>query len=571
MEAIMKKLSTGIDIFETLREQDCYYVDKTLLIKEIIEESGQVKLFTRPRRFGKSLNMTMLKSFFEIDGNPALFDGLNITKDTELCNAYMGQYPVIWLTLKGVDALNFKSALYAFASVIGNAVNNFYFLENSPALTEEEKGKYRQLLTLYTGINTVDSPENLLNMSLYDLTSLLCKHFGKPVVLLIDEYDVPLDKAHIHGYYDEMVNLIRNMFHNVLKSNPYLAFAVLTGCLRISKESIFTGLNNLKVYSISDSNCDTYFGFTEAETEAMLTYYGATKKKPVVKEWYDGYRFGDTDMYCPWDLLQYCDALMHNPESSPRNYWINSSGNDLVREFVQISTESTTKDLEDLIAGKSVKKFINEALTYRDLDSSIDNLWSVLYTTGYLTGFIDEDGQYNLRIPNKEVQEIYEKDIIAWFNQKVKDDTESGTRFYEASLSGNPGEMEAVLTELLQRSVSIRDTFTRKALRENFYHGFVLGLLSRYQDIESNSESGNGYSDIIIKNYKQKTAAILELKYLDSDSIEVMEKACQEGLNQIEKQKYDAGLLRTGLIKTILKYGISFNKKLSCVRQGNND
>ena len=527
----MKKLSTGIDIFETLREQDCYYVDKTLLIKEIIEESGQVKLFTRPRRFGKSLNMTMLKSFFEIDGNPALFDGLNITKDTELCNAYMGQYPVIWLTLKGVDALNFKSALYAFASVIGNAVNNFYFLENSPALTEEEKGKYRQLLTLYTGINTVDSPENLLNM----------------------------------------VNLIRNMFHNVLKSNPYLAFAVLTGCLRISKESIFTGLNNLKVYSISDSNCDTYFGFTEAETEAMLTYYGATKKKPVVKKWYDGYRFGDTDMYCPWDLLQYCDALMHNPESSPRNYWINSSGNDLVREFVQISTESTTKDLEDLIAGKSVKKFINEALTYRDLDSSIDNLWSVLYTTGYLTGFIDEDGQYNLRIPNKEVQEIYEKDIIAWFNQKVKDDTESGTRFYEASLSGNPGEMEAVLTELLQRSVSIRDTFTRKALRENFYHGFVLGLLSRYQDIESNSESGNGYSDLIIKNYKQKTAAILELKYADSDSIEVMEKACQEGLNQIEKQKYDAGLLRTGLIKTILKYGISFNKKLSCVRQGNND
>ena len=564
----MKNLPTGWDDFERVIKDGYYYVDKTKLINNLIETRSAVTLFTRPRRFGKTLNMSMLKNFFEVGSDPSLFDGLAISDNKELCQKYQGKYPVISISLKTVSGLSYGDALNRMRDVIGHEAERFNFLLESDSLTENDKIGYRRMVMRdeKTKENYCMSEDTIIS-SLFELSYLLKKHYDTNAVILIDEYDVPLDKAHIHGYYDKMVELIGGIFHAALKTNPNLAFGVLTGCLRVSKESIFTGLNNLDVYSISDPECDDLFGFNEAEVDKILEDYDFSEKKDEVKAWYDGYKFGKKDVYCPWDVLKYVEKHVSDRELEPQNYWANSSGNDLVREFVDISTKETTEELEKLVAGEKVEKRINENLTYRDLDGSIDNLWGILYATGYLTGTRGADNIYNLWIPNKEVRQIYEDDILKWFNNRVKEDTGSKEKFYNAIINGNAEEMEEVLNSLLFDSISIRDTFTRKYMRENFYHGFVLGLLSGFKTVRSNPESGDGYSDIMVLDRQSKTAAILELKYADSDDIEVMERACASALARIEEKKYDAPIIRAGVAKTIWKYGISFNKKLACVRK----
>lgn len=564
----MKLLSTGIENFERIIRDDYYYVDKTLLIKQLKLTGGNVTLYTRPRRFGKSLNISMLKYFFELGSDKSLFNGLAISKDKAFCAEYQAKYPVIKLSLKDVEGENFEKAFNQLRFDIGQEADRFGFLLESPNLTEDEKDDYKKIIAradlskdTYYSMNY-----DVLSSSIFELTYLLKKHYGRGVVVLIDEYDVPLDKAHVNGYYDEMVRLIRSMFHKALKTNDNLEFAVLTGCLRVSKESIFTGMNNFAVNSITAENKEEYFGFKESEVYEMLDYYHLSDRKAEVKEWYDGYKFGDSDVYCPWDVVNFCREISSGERKNARSYWANTSSNDLVREFVEISTEQTAGELESLVAGNKISKDINEELTYRDIDSTIDNLWSVLFMTGYLTGYIDSDEKYILWIPNKEVQEIYEKDIINWFKSRVREDTESHNIFYNAALSGKPEEMEEVLNGLLFDFVSIRDTFTRKYLRENFYHGFVLGLLTGFKDIRSNSESGNGFSDILILNRKDKVAAILELKYSDSDSESSMEGACMDAISQAEKLDYGTDLPRRGLAKKIIIYGISFNKKQAVVR-----
>ncbi|MDY6305936.1 MAG: AAA family ATPase [Oribacterium sp.] len=562
-----KRLPVGIDDFGEIISGNYYYADKTELVKMVIESAGQVKLFTRPRRFGKTLNMSMLKSFFEIGQDPALFDGLSVSKDQEFCSLYQGKYPVIFISLKGVNGLTYEDAEDALRTVIGREAERFSFLLDSNKLTELEIQRYERLIEAdATKKGVYSMPTEFLSQSLVMLTDLLEKHFHQKVVVLIDEYDVPLDKAHINGFYDQMVTLIRNMFQAVFKTNENLAFGVITGCLRISKESIFTGFNNLRVESISGPIGSSYYGFTEEEVQKLLTYYDLSDKFDEVKKWYDGYKFYKTDMYCPWDVLNYCADHQAVSDYYPQNYWINSSGNDLVREFIDYADAETLSQLERLIAGGKIEKAIDENITYRDIDSSIDNLWSVLYSTGYLTGTMENaEKLYSLWIPNLEVHDIFVTQIEKWFKQKVRKDTKAQDSFYHAILKGDPETMERVLTNMLQQSISIRDTYVRKERKENFYHGFVLGLLSVYPEVTSNPESGNGYSDIIVRNGDTKTGAVLELKYSETDDLQVMEKDCQEAMNQIDRQNYVAGLQRTG-VKTIFKYGISFNRKISCVR-----
>lgn len=563
----MKLLPRGLEDFAEIRREGYYYVDKTGLIRQIVQGGDKVTLITRPRRFGKSLNMSMLQNFFEIGADPQLFDGLAVAEDPEFCSQYLGKYPVIAISLKGVEALDFQGAQESLVSAIADEAMRFPFLAESPALTQEERHLYGQLTKVdLSGKSKYDMPEAILKDSLKTLTHLLTKHYGTKTVLLIDEYDVPLDKAHIHGYYEQMVTLLRTVFANALKTNPDLGFAVLTGCLRISRESIFTGLNNLTINSISSGNSGEYFGFTEQEVDDLLSYYGIADRKGEVKEWYDGYQFGKCKVYCPWDVVNYCYDISTGERDRAVSYWANSSGNDLVREFVDTVGDKTSRELEALVAGESLTKQINENVTYRELTDSAENLWSVMFSTGYLTGYLKDDGNYVLRIPNREVQQIFEKDIIRWFDGRVRRDTESGLRFYRAAMNEDPATMEDILTGLLFDSISIRDTYTRKHLRENFYHGFVIGLLTQFPDIRSNPESGNGYSDIMMLNRQEKKAVILELKYADSDSPEGMEKAGQDALGQIEKMKYDADLRRSRLFTKIIKYGISFFGKQSCVR-----
>lgn len=562
-----KRLGVGIDLFRVLRENNYYYVDKTDFIRQVAGSMGSVLLYTRPRRFGKTLALSTLKEFFRIGADPSLFEELKIAEDKAFCEKYQGKYPVIFISLKTVDGMTYESAYNAFTTIIGREADRFFFLADSERLNDEDKKDYRALIERdETGEAIYGMSQNVLAGSLRTLAGLLTKYYGQKPVILIDEYDVPLDKAYIHGYYDQMVALIRNLFHDAFKTNDNLSLAVLTGCLRVSKESIFTGLNNLKVNSITSPRGGEYFGFTDTEVEDLLSYFNLSDCKNNVKDWYDGYRFGNAELYCPWDVINYADDSAYGGRTEPANYWANSSGNDLVRRFVDLATEQTSDELEALVQGETVTKKISETLTYRELEDSIDNVWSVLYTTGYLTGYPEGDGMYKLWIPNSEVRQIFEDDIVAWFHNRVKQDTDSGARFYHAAMSGNPAEMEKVLNQLLFSSVSIRDTYSRKGLREIFYHGFVLGLLSQFQGVRSNSEAGNGYSDVMITNVKTSTAAILELKYADSDDIGIMEKACAGGIQQIEDKKYDADILRAGVATTIYKYGVSFHKKFSCVR-----
>lgn len=565
----MKILPVGISDFKEIRTGDYYYVDKSMLIKDAINNGGKVTLYTRPRRFGKSLNMSMLKNFFEIGSDPELFYGLWISEDREFREKYQGKYPVITLSLKDVDGRDFPEAFQAMCYNIFMEARRHSELSESSILNEIEKESYSEIVD-YSNRADLSNPRcrKVISESLKMMTVLLSRHYGVPAVVLIDEYDVPLDKAHVNGYYDEMVRLIRSMFSSALKDNTDLAFCVLTGCLRVTKESIFTGMNNFCVNSITDDNEFETFGFTEAEVDEMMSYYEISDRKPEAKDWYDGYIFGTGEVYCPWDMVNFCKDISLKLKKRAYPYWSNSSGNALVREFVDIASEKTASELEALVNGERIKKKIREELTYRDIDNTIENLWSVLYLTGYLTGYQDEDGMFMLWIPNKEVRTIYIDDIVTWFHNRVKKDAESSTAFYNAAFSEDAHAMQDVLNTVLFECVSLRDFQTRKYLRENFYHGMLIGLLSGYKGIDSNSDAGNGYSDITMADIKNKTAVILELKYADSDDEEAMENACNDALKQIEDMKYEQKFTRSGLFRKVIKYGISFNLKLARVKMG---
>ena len=555
-----KKLPIGIDGFEKIRTNDFYYVDKTLFIKELLQNWGEVNLFTRPRRFGKTLNMSMLKNFFEAGSDPALFDGLKIAQEKELCEKYMGKFPVISISLKSVDGLDFQTALTALKTVIGDEAGRFPFLKSSDKLTEDERGSYAQLTEVGSsqgGIYTMT--DKVAAASLKTLSKLLSKHYGQKVILLIDEYDVPLDKAFQAGYYDEMISLIRNLLGNALKTNDSLYFSVLTGCLRIFKESIFTGLNNLKVHTISDLRYDEYFGFTNADVDEILKFYGLTSYKGVIQDWYDGYRFGNTDVYCPWDVINYCDELLADPHAEPENYWANTSGNDLIRRLLKKANQSTKNDVEQLINGGTVIKPIRQELTYREVEDSIDNVWSVLYSTGYLTCRRRVPGKkMELALPNREVRALFIDLVKDWFEETTQADSARINRFCAAFPKGDAAAVQDMLNDYLWDSISVRDTAVRRNMKENFYHGMLLGLL-RSQDswlVKSNAETGEGYSDISIQT-PDRVGMIIELKYADDGNLEA---ACREALSQIEERKYAEGLKRRGT-KKIIKYGIAFCEK----------
>nr|WP_330398969.1 AAA family ATPase [Lachnoclostridium sp. An76] len=560
MEKVRKKLPVGIENFEEFFSEDFYYVDKTLFIRELLLNWGKVNLFTRPRRFGKSLNMSMLKCFFEVGADPALFDGLKIMQEKELCEKYMEKFPVISISLKSVDGLSFESASVALRTLIGDAARRFDFLRNSANLSDDDKDAYAQLTEVgraQGGLYTMT--EGMAAASLKMLSQLLEKHYGQKVILLIDEYDVPLDKAFQSGYYDEMLNLIRNLLGNALKTNESLYFAVLTGCLRISKESIFTGLNNLKVHTISDVRYDEYFGFTNSDVDELLEFYGLSSYKGVIRDWYDGYRFGDTDVYCPWDVINYCDELLADPDAEPENYWANTSGNDLIRRLLKKADQSTKNDVECLINGGSVTKTIRQELTYREIEDSIDNIWSVLYSTGYLTCRRRVPGKkMELVLPNREVRDLFIDLIKDWFQEITRADSTRINRFCTAFLEGDVSMIQEMLSDYLWDSISVRDTAVRRNMKENFYHGMLLGLLRSQGSwlVKSNAETGEGYSDISIQT-PDRVGMVIELKYADNGNLEA---ACREALRQIEEKKYAEGLKRRGM-KKIIKYGIAFCEK----------
>ena len=553
-----KKLPIGIDWFEKVRTNDFYYVDKTGFIADLLRNWGEVNLFTRPRRFGKTLIMSMLKSFFEIDADPMLFDGLEIAKEEELCREYMGKFPVVFVTLKGVDGLSYQQAVEALRFIIGEEAMRFSFLEESEKLTENEKNSYRALANLSDkGQFTME--ENVILTSLKTLSRLLSRHYGCKVILLIDEYDVPLDKAFQFGYYDEMILLIRNLFSNAFKTNEYLQFAVLTGCLRISKESIFTGLNNLNVMTITDSYFNQAFGFTNNEVKELLAYYGSEDLLETVRDWYDGYQFGGQSIYCPWDVIKYTQVLIKDKEAEPGNYWANTSGNVIIRNFISKADRKTKGEIERLIAGESVRKPINQELTYGELYSSIDNLWSVLFTTGYLTQRGKKsEGLCEMVIPNREIRDLFVKQIQEWFKEEARTDVSKLGRFCAAFPAGDASTIQELLGGYLWKSISIRDTAVRAKRKENFYHGILLGLL-QYEsnwDIASSVESGDGYSDILLWT-EQGVGVVIEIKYAEHGNLE---KSCQDALKQIEEKKYDDVLRKDGIQK-IIRYGIAFYKK----------
>ena len=559
---VRKKLPIGIENFEEFSSEDFYYVDKTLFIKELLQNWGKVNLFTRPRRFGKSLNMSMLKSFFEIGSDPALFEGLKIVQEKDLCERYMGKFPVISISLKGVSGLQYDAAVAALRTVIGNEAMRFQFLKESERLSEEEKETYARLIQIGSGEGGIYSmTEDMAVSSLKTLSQLLEKHYGQKAILLVDEYDVPLDKAFQSGYYDEMVSLIRSFLGNALKTNDSLYFAVLTGCLGISKESIFTGLNNLKVHTISDVRYDEYFGFTNADVDEILKFYGLTSYKDVIHDWYDGYRFGRTDVYCPWDVINYCDELLADPSAPPKNYWANTSGNDLICRMLKNANLTTKNEVEELLNGGQVTKRIKQELTYREIDDSIENVWSVLYATGYLTGMHVEREDANifrLWIPNGEIRKLFYELVEDWFREATRSDTSRISRFCAAFPAGDTSVIQEMLSDYLWDSISVRDTAVRRKMKENFYHGMLLGLLQNQDSwiVKSNAETGEGYSDISIQT-PERTGIVMELKYAEDGDLEA---ACSKALKQIEEKKYAEGLKRRGM-KKIIKYGISFWEK----------
>lgn len=548
------KLPVGIENFEEIRTKGFYYVDKTELIRDLLNSWGKVNLFTRPRRFGKTLNMSMLKYFFEIGTDSALFDGLAISREKALCDRHMGKYPVVFLSLKGVDGLNFETAYEEFCKLIRNEAFRLRFLNDSEKITDVEKESFRHILN-------GDYSEKDIRSSLQTMCSLLEKHYGQKVVLLIDEYDVPLDKAFNHGYYREMVDLIRSMFGAALKTNDSIFMAVLTGCLRISKESIFTGLNNFKVLSIMDTRFDEHFGFTDSEVMRLLADYNLSDHFDVTKSWYDGYRFGDADVYCPWDVVNYVDLLKADPKAKPRAFWINTSGNDLVKRFVDKADKTTQGEIERLINGEAIEKNVRSELTYNEIDDSIDNLWSVLFTTGYLTkdGETD-DGRLRLVIPNREVREVFILQIQEWFRKTFVRDDKPMRDFCQAFQTGDAETIQKHLNLVMTRMISILDTKARDDQKENYYHGLLLGLLRSDPTwlIMSNVESGDGFSDILIEPDDPDAGIIIEVKY--SPTFAGLDEACKKALEQVKTRRYDEKLRNEGR-ENLIAYGIAFNRK----------
>lgn len=554
-----KKLPVGIENFEEIRKEGFYYVDKTELIRDLLNNWGKVNLFTRPRRFGKTLNMSMLKSFFENGADSALFEGLAISRETQLCEAYMGKFPVAFISLKGVEGLTFGQAIDRFKEIIGIEAERFAFLQTSDKLSENDKDKYHALIELRDGQYSMD--ESMLASGLRTLSMLISKHYGQKVILLIDEYDVPLDKAFQHGYYKEMAALIRSLFGQALKTNDCLQFAVLTGCLRVSKESIFTGLNNFKVLSIADARFDEHFGFTDEEVRQLLADYQLEEHFAEMKEWYNGYRFGDADVYCPWDVINHVDRLCSEPGAEPQAYWINTSGNDLVKRFVCKADKTTQNEIERLVAGEAIEKAVRLELTYDEIDNSIDNLWSVLFTTGYLTqtGKV-ERGVYKLAIPNREVREVFVLQIQEWFKETVVGDEKPMQAFCQAFLDKDAEEIRKRLTVILGKMISVLDTKARDGQKESFYHGLLLGLLRSASNwlILSNAESGEGFSDILIEPEDPDMGIIIEIKY--AASIASLDEACEKAMEQIKTRRYDEKLRNDGR-EDIVAYGIAFCKK----------
>ena len=553
------KLPVGIDNFEKIRKNGFYYVDKTKLIEQLVETGGEVTLFTRPRRFGKTLNMSMLRAFFEIGADASLFEGLYITKNKAICEEYMGRYPVIFLSLKSVEGLDFEAARYRITELIGIEAERFGFLAESEFLSENERERYKAIIALQNGMNAMD--EKTLISSLQVLSQLLYKHFGQKTVILIDEYDVPLDKAFQNGYYREMVSLIRGLFGMALKTNNCLQFAVLTGCMRISKESIFTGLNNFEVLSILNAQYDESFGFTDAEVERILNDYNFKDHYLEMKEWYDGYQFGNTDIYCPWDVIQYCKSLCVDATAVPQDFWSNSSGNAIVRRFIEKADVSTKNEIERLIAGESIEKDVSPELTYDEIDKNIENLWSVLFTTGYLTHKgRTESGKYRLVIPNREVRNLFVKKIKEWFSDVSKNDGKTLEEFSSAFVNKDTEKIEQIFGDYLWNTISIRDTTVAKEKKENFYHGILLGLLGYKSSwlIKSNAESGTGYSDILVEVPVDRTGIVIELKYAEDGDLDA---ACEKALQQIEEKDYVAKLKQDGM-KNFIRYGIACFKKV---------
>ena len=551
-----KKLPLGIENFEKLRSEDFYYIDKTDWIIELLRNWAEVTLFTRPRRFGKTLNMNMLKSFFSIHCKKALFDGMKIVKEKELCEKYMGKFPVILISLKGIEAMNYEDAFHTAVQLLNRTASEFDYLEKSDILSEEDKVAFKQLLD--TNMNTATLMSSLLMLS-----RLLAKHHGAKTIILIDEYDVPLAKAFDYGYYDQMVSLISGFLGNALKTNDSLQFAVLTGCMRISKESIFTGLNNFKIYSITDKRFNTAFGFTDDEVRELLHYYDQDKYYETVKEWYDGYHFSGAEVYCPWDVINFCSDHLEDEKMPPKNYWANTSGNSVINHFIDSVDEPqklTRMELERLVNGGIVQKEINQELTYNELYASIDNLWSTLFMTGYLTQRGEADGnRYSLVVPNREIRNIITDHILKMFKEKIRNDGEMLNEFCDALKNQEPEKVEELFTEYMKKTISIRDTFVQKPTKENFYHGILLGILGFKEDwsVLSNREAGNGFSDILIQMEDEEIGILIEVKYADDGDLE---KECEKALHQIMDVNYVEALEQED-VHTILKYGIACYKK----------
>ncbi len=553
------KLPVGIENFEEIRKNRFYYIDKTRFIEQLVTAGGKVTLFTRPRRFGKTLNMSMLRCFFEIGADASLFEGLYIAENRVLCKEHMGKYPVIFLSLKSVEGRTFEDAGYRMMELIGMEAERFGFLAESEYLSENERNRYKAMVSLHNGANAMD--EKILISSLRILSQLLYKHFGQKAVILIDEYDVPLDKAFQNGYYHEMVSLIRGLFGMALKTNDSLAFSVLTGCLRITKESIFTGLNNFKVLSILDVRFDEQFGFTDHEVRKILEDYNLESHLEETKEWYDGYHFGKADIYCPWDVINYVDQLRYDETADPQDFWSNSSGNAIVRRFIDKADVSTKNEIEHLIAGEQIEKEIVPELTYDEVDKNLENLWSVLFTTGYLThDGRTESGKYRLVIPNREIRNLFIKKIREWFADVTRNDGKVLEELCSAFVNKDADKIEQIFGDYLWNTISIRDTAVAKERKENFYHGILLGLLGYRSNwlIWSNAESGIGYSDILIEVPTNRTGIVIEVKYADDGDLDA---ACEQALEQIEKKDYVAKLKQDGM-KNFIRYGIACFKKM---------
>ena len=554
------KLPVGIENFEEIRRNQYYYIDKTKLIEQLFDSLGKVSLFTRPRRFGKTLNMSMLKSFFEIGTDTSLFDGLYISENKELCEQHQGQYPVIFLSLKDVEGLSFSEAKRRCIQLIKREAERFYGLKNSERLLDIDKKNYCRLLDM----TVQEEDSDIVSSSMKMLSALLYKHYGKKTVILIDEYDVPLDKAFQHGYYKEMVHFIRGLLGEALKTNDSLAFAVLTGCLRVSKESIFTGLNNFKILSITDTRFDEQFGFTDTEVRTLLSDYQMEDRFAEVKEWYDGYRFGNADVYCPWDVINFVDRAKDDKEAKPEAYWINTSGNDLVKRFIDKANKTTKNEIERLINGEAIEKELRLDLTYEEVDQSIENLWSVLFTTGYLTqSGRNEDGAYRLIIPNREVREVFRLQINEWFKKSIFSNTERLTAFWKAFEEGDTEGVEQYLNRVLSNSISVFDTKARKEEKESSYHNLLVGILTGNADwlVKSNVEAGEGFADIIVETDDPDAGIVAELKY--TKNFDDMKMTCQKAIDQIRDRRYQEYLLNDDR-KDIRLYGITFCKKRCC-------